>query len=753
MECSDSLLIDQYTVEEEDGEAEAEKEEQEEEEEEEEEALAVLRYEGQITELLVVIAELNRKIDRLTVTTIREDDEYLDTCSDLSDGHYVETSSCLCPDQGHSAASNCPGQPYPTSRNTDEPCDLSRTLHRVLTELEEAVHARKTENPHRGTNPAEEEEATLMHWELVTQTIEAVERELDIDLSPELREERSQWEAELECLREKNQHLLAELCHKDQELRRVTEAVGGIQLERDKLRLKVDGLHSCIQRVGQSAIISPPPSLFTGIVGTVTGGSSIISNEREALMNRDPGFVVERLMPSFQDCPSLQQLSQLFRSQGSNLTRVTIQDSEMEADQLRNIDMWKGRNDLLSAVLEECKGDCERLSLLLGKHESNGTALRLALQYSEECIEAYGLLLAKAESKGSSMWRRFDSAATAPGELARWHADKDGGFGGQETMGKMAADARTRSEKLHGGYSGTAGSQRQVPSEKAQYSVSGEPGVDDSESRLRGDVARLRLGYAAIRQTILELGDTPPHLRRYVVAARDGEAGTGSREIVPAAQGLVVPGTSSPSLETFHGHRKGKKELLQDLVAVREEMSELKGQLSWMKKERRSLEQSLRSQEPQDEATRLLLAHWQAERDERLGEQPRAGCLKEVTTSASEAPVTCNDQLVSELTMVSIREKQLRARIEVLVISLEKLIEKKNNQKEQYEELTTELRKTHSNLSTAYRSAKRKYDNQLTKLESQVLIMSERQAAQLQALGEKATRLQEELDNANGTPL
>lgn len=41
----------------------------------------------------------------------------------------------------------------------------------------------------------------------------------------------------------------------------------------------------------------------------------------------------------------------------------------------------KSQNDLLTITLEECKSNAERMSMLVGKYESNATALRLALQY------------------------------------------------------------------------------------------------------------------------------------------------------------------------------------------------------------------------------------------------------------------------------------------------------------------------------------------------------------------------------------
>ncbi|XP_072338450.1 colorectal mutant cancer protein-like isoform X1 [Scyliorhinus torazame] len=741
MECPDSLLTSEYT------------ELKVEVPEEEEEALAVLHYEEQITELLVVIAELNRKIDRLTVTTIREEDEYLDTCSDLSDSHYLETSTCLCSDQDQPMDSDCPGQPCQISRITGEPCELSQKLHQVLTELEDRVRTRRMEIPHPCTDPAEEEGAALAHWELVTQRIEEVEQELGVDLSPELQEERSQWEAELDCLREKNQHLADQLLEKDQELWRVTAALGGIQQERDKLRLKAGDLLTCLQSLQQNVTVSPLPRPFPSIMGAMTAGSSTVDTNLEAIVDTDPRFVVERLTRSFQSCSSIQDLFRFLHAHGPNVTRGRIRDSEIDEDQLRNcIDHWKGHNEQLSAVLQECKGDCVRLSMLLGKHESNSTALRLALQYSEECVDAYELLLAEVETEVSSMRGKLEAGSWDSEELAHWSMGNVGRFGSQGTEGVPAADAGTPAENVHVIYSMAADPQHQALPEHTQCSIAGEPDVDEATTRRRRDVTGLRVSCAAVMLTVLELGDTPPHLKHYLPKPWDGEARSQSSEIGAAAQGLVVPGISTPSPKAVHQRKKTKKEVLQELVTVRDEMSWLKGQLSWVKKERRDLEQSLRSQESQEVAAILLLAHWQAEREECLQGKSIADCVKE-ETPPSEALAICGDQRVSELTAASTREKQLREHIEELVTSLEKLIRNNNIEKDQSEELISELRKTYSNLSTAYRNTKRKYENQLSKLESQVSTMSERQAAQIQSLEGKARRLQEELDNANGTPL
>ncbi|XP_069783977.1 colorectal mutant cancer protein-like isoform X2 [Narcine bancroftii] len=618
-----------------------------EEEEEEEEEVPELRYERQITELLVIILELNKKIDKLTLTTSREDDEYLETCSDFSD------NQGRFPDQDHSTDSNCLGQPRPTSVLTSEACDLSRTLHRVLTDIEDTVRTHKTEIPHCGDD-CEEEKAALACWEQVTQMIEEVERELAIDLNPELREERKQWEVDMECLRQKNQQLRDQFQGKDQELQSTLMAIGRIQQERDKLRLKADELLLFLHDVQQRESDPSSPSIARRVESDPT------YNELKVSADKDPGFAFDRFMQSFQDCSNIQEFSRFFHVHEFNVTGVRIQDSVMEADKLRNsIDEWKERNNLLSRVLQECKGDGEQLSMLLSKHESNSTALHLALQYSEDCIEAYGKLLVKAQT------------------IER-HPD------------------------------------------------AGEPKVDSSIAQLRGDVARLRQGYTAMKQTILNLEDISPDLKRY----QQGQAGFGGCVITPAGQELVLPGFSSPSPGILQRQSKGKKELQDDLMTVREDISWSKSQLNWTKKEKKDLEQKLQSQDAQDEAIILLHTHWQKERDDWLQEGPRTDCARQETKSASKS-TTCNEELVSELTMISKREKHLRDQIEKLTVSLGRLIENNNHQTYRSDELATELRKTYRTELTSPRGDPTGLCMTVTQLLSLCMHSTSRQKIQL----------------------
>ena len=71
----------------------------------------------------------------------------------------------------------------------------------------------------------------------------------------------------------------------------------------------------------------------------------------------------------------------------------------MEFERLQSkIDHLKSQNDLVNLTLEESKAHCDRLSVLIGKYESNNTALQLALSYADQMQESYSVLLALVES-------------------------------------------------------------------------------------------------------------------------------------------------------------------------------------------------------------------------------------------------------------------------------------------------------------------------------------------------------------------
>ena len=79
-------------------------------------------------------------------------------------------------------------------------------------------------------------------------------------------------------------------------------------------------------------------------------------------------------------------------------TRVT--EFEIELERLQSqIDNYKSQLDVVNLTLDESKANCDRLTVLMGKYESNNTALQIVLNYSGLCIETYEILCALLESE------------------------------------------------------------------------------------------------------------------------------------------------------------------------------------------------------------------------------------------------------------------------------------------------------------------------------------------------------------------
>ncbi|KAL4683465.1 hypothetical protein H8959_021159 [Pygathrix nigripes] len=413
-----------------------------------------LRYEERITELHSIIAELNKKIDRLQGTTIREEDEYSELRSELSQSQHEVNEDSRSMDQDQTSVSIPENQSTMVTADMDNCSDLNSELQRVLTGLENVVCGRKKSSCSLSVAEVDRhiEQLTTAseHCDLAIKTVEEIEGVLGRDLYPNLAEERSRWEKELAGLREENESLTAMLCSKEEELNRTKATMNAIREERDRLRRRVRELQTRLQSVQATGPSSPgrltstnrPINPSTGELSTSSSSNDIpiakiaervkLSKTRSESSSSDrpvlgseissigvSSSVAEHLAHSLQDCSNIQEIFQTLYSHGSAISESKIREFEVETERLNSrIEHLKSQNDLLTITLEECKSNAERMSMLVGKYESNATALRLALQYSEQCIEAYELLLALAESEQSLILGQFRAAGvgSSPGD-------------------------------------------------------------------------------------------------------------------------------------------------------------------------------------------------------------------------------------------------------------------------------------------------------------------------------------------------
>ena len=89
----------------------------------------------------------------------------------------------------------------------------------------------------------------------------------------------------------------------------------------------------------------------------------------------------------------MQEIVQAVYRCGSEISDSKVKEFEIEFERLQSkIDHLKAQNDLLTATLDESKANCDRMTVLMGKYESNSTAHQLAVNISDQALEAYELL-------------------------------------------------------------------------------------------------------------------------------------------------------------------------------------------------------------------------------------------------------------------------------------------------------------------------------------------------------------------------
>ncbi|XP_040199518.1 colorectal mutant cancer protein isoform X2 [Rana temporaria] len=750
-----------------------------------------LRYEERITELHSIIAELNKKIDRLQGTTIREEDEYSELRSEHSHSQLETNDDSRSIDQDQASVSVQENQSTMVTVDMETCSDLNSELQRVLTGLENVVCGRKKSSCNLTVADVDKQIEQLTsaseHCDLAIKTVEEIEGVLGRELYPNLAEERSRWEKELAGLREENESLTAMLCSKEEDFNRTKSTMNAIREERDRLRRRVRELQTRLQSVQASGPSSPgrltsasrPVNPSTGELSTSSSSNDIpiakiaervklsktrsesSSSERPVLGSEISSIgvsssVAEHLAHSLQDCSNIQEIFQTLYSHGSAISESKIREFEVETERLNSrIEHLKSQNDLLTITLEECKSNAERMSMLVGKYESNATALRLALQYSEQCIEAYELLLSLAESEQSLILGQFRAAGV--GSVAEQSGDEN-----ITQMLKRAHDCRKTAEnaakallmKLDGSCGGafavtgcsvqpweSLSSNSHTSTTSSTASSCDTEFSKEDEQRLKDYIQQLKNDRAAVKLTMLELE---------------------SIHIDPLSYD-VKPRGDNQRLDLENAV------LMQELMAMKEEMAELKAQLYLLEKEKKALELKVSTRDAQEQAYLVHIEHLKSEVEEQKEQRMRSlssasssskdkmgkESIEGSALSLSELRTYNDSELTSELTSALKREKKLKSRAQELVSALERLTKSSEIRHQQSAEFVNDLKRANSNLVAAYEKAKKKHQNKLKKLESQMMAMVERHETQVRMLKQRIALLEEENSrpHANETSL
>lgn len=499
---------------------------------------------------------------------------------------------------------------------------------------------------------------------------------------------------------ERNAWLRLALGSREDELVCTQASLQDAQAEMKTLQRQVQELEDSLMRLEASL---PNPLLRAGC----TNSSNSSSSEAEG----------QPWAP--QDSPLAHPLLQRLQSDSSThifgclSTQPSAPEMHLMEDQMGQlqgiIEKLKCFNRLLLAVLQGHKGRCENLSMQLGQREAEATALRLALQYSEDCEEAYGVLLTLRTAGTGATKSNLQAAET---EASRLLVEK-----------KAAMDG-------------------EIPWPSPEGSSVDKPTPQELAAQLHGYIQHLRERWALVKIPPALSPDTTP------------------RSTMPHAEATVQaileiqPGPALPRLE--------KSQIQQDLVATRDSLADLVLRLQLSRREKRGLElreSALRAQGP---AHLLLLQQLRWERTHLAGDGSRGGSTEDPSSEEDDdeedrqqhyqgppalpggqkSRAWDSETLSQELSASLARTVGLRAQLQSLRQQLEQVAQKGRTRRTQSAELNRELCKAHSSLVLAFRGAHQKQEEQRRRLEQQIAQMQAQQAEELTALAATARALE-----------
>ncbi|XP_010870869.2 colorectal mutant cancer protein isoform X2 [Esox lucius] len=657
--------------------------------------------EAEVGTLLSIIAELNRKMGTLQAPSDPDDLK-------------PQEPVIFPPVSLSSPLPSLSSQEKHTSSNFRKPQtnrgssgEVWSELEGVLSALEGTINTRRTwAVPETACDQVRQTHLTAAResWVQVTKILDEMEREFGISYPSGLPpEERQQYQKDVLTLHQRNCDLRRILHSRQDELEGAKITVGEMEDERNRLQERLVGLH----KVCQSGSLSPPysPSESTSSEALSPGWASAGSSSfpGSPLLLRKPAPMGVTPVPSTAGETSPSASPSPFPWPGGAAAGSRGMEGEAERLQ-RCIERLKARNDGLTAALDRRKGESEQISMTLSRHEAENTALQMALQYCVECEETYSDLLSLYEARKQQViphWRH-----TAGPVLER-----------QPHNSPVPSLRSLMTEELSTSFS-TPGDAVET---EALTQTSRGCEVQGREADLRGRIQRLKEGRAAVCVPIPRPG--------------------GEGKLSPDTGTLVGPRWSrgrrgGGGQDNPRSTNSEKAALLYELVTVREEISELRRLIRLTEKEQQCLDWSLMAQKAQDAAGTLISESLSEELEEKRREQKIAE-NKDNRSVKRDITQHLNQTILQELQAVMQREEMLKRRVSTVRGSLDSAFLDSTTHRKRNDEQIARLAHAHSKVTGMYRNARRKYRDQLWRLENQVSAMSDRHVTQIGAL--KAT--------------
>ncbi|XP_018364616.1 PREDICTED: colorectal mutant cancer protein isoform X2 [Trachymyrmex cornetzi] len=376
----------------------------------------------------------------------------------------------------------------------------------------------------------------------------------------------------------------------------------------------------------------------------------------------------------------------------SNLQELNGSEKQFEVETERlnsRLEHARANNAVLALTLHESKAQCDRLSLLVGKYESNATALRLALSFSDRAIEAYDVLVALLESEIALSTERngvtIDNRRAA--ENVAYHVLNRLENDCTNTLGAPWEDSMVLSDES-----------------EITWNV-------EDEQRLRRHIGRLKGERTMVRSTAVELESVHAEPLN-------------SKNTISLAEARKL------DLETAV--------LMQELMAMREDKAELRARVFLLEKERATIELKLNARDTQIAAQHATIQHLQ-------GQLSDAEAMLAMATNKDRG-LSDNESegMESELIEALGREARLKERLQELISTLDEVNKNSELRHQQSAELVNDLKRANGALVQTLEKSKKKYQSRLKKLEQQMLGMVERHAVQVKTLKQRIALLEEE---------